>query len=99
MRRDRGLAWFLLVALIGAGCSAEESSNSTEEFATESDDRDETAMLGDDFDIGTVSTNGFDKGPTRGFSANLGTNGRTCSTCHVRNQAWTITPEYVRGLR
>src|SRR5262249_34512689 len=106
MHRDRGRAWFFLVALIGAGCSAVESSNSTQEDATTGDDRadvgdatDETGMLGDDFEIGTVWTNGFDKGPTGGFSRSLGTNGRTCNTCHVRSQAWTITPEYVRGLR
>ena len=30
------------------------------------------------------------------FFADLGTNGRTCFTCHRPAQAWTITPEEVR---
>ena len=30
------------------------------------------------------------------FFKDLGTNGRRCSTCHLPNQAWTITPEDVQ---
>jgi cytochrome c peroxidase len=33
-----------------------------------------------------------------GFSANLGTNGRSCATCHVAEDAWTLTPKHARSL-
>jgi cytochrome c peroxidase len=48
--------------------------------------------------LGTVSTNGFSAGTTNGFFANLGTNGRTCQTCHVEANAWTFTPQHARSL-
>src|SRR3569832_1902342 len=37
----------------------------------------------------------FSAGPPKGtdpFFASLGTNGRSCATCHVAAQGWTITP-------
>ena len=46
----------------------------------------------------SVSTDGFSTGSTNGFRANLGTNGRTCATCHVEADAWTYTPQHARGL-
>lgn len=48
--------------------------------------------------LGTVSTNGFSAGNTNGFFADLGTNGRTCNTCHVEEEAWTFTPQQARTL-
>jgi len=27
------------------------------------------------------------------FFQNLGSNGRTCNSCHVSSEAWTVTPE------
>jgi len=48
--------------------------------------------------LGSVSTNGFSAGSTDGFFANLGTNGRTCGTCHVEADAWTFTPQHARSL-
>ncbi len=48
--------------------------------------------------LATLSTNAFDTGDTRGFFANLGTNGRTCGTCHVAADAWTFTPMHARSL-
>lgn len=43
----------------------------------------------------TYSTAGFiDFG--NAFFKQLGTNGRTCATCHVPTEGWTITPEGVR---
>jgi cytochrome c peroxidase len=30
------------------------------------------------------------------FFQNLGTNGRTCGTCHQADQGWTVTPEKIR---
>jgi hypothetical protein len=32
------------------------------------------------------------------FFASLGTNGRSCSTCHQADQGWTITPQGVRDV-
>ncbi len=48
--------------------------------------------------IESDSTNAFSPGATNGFFANLGTNGRTCNTCHVVEEGWTITPGHARGL-
>ncbi len=48
--------------------------------------------------LATVSTDNFDTGSSNGFFANLGTNGRTCGTCHVESNAWTFTPRYARSL-
>ncbi|HEX4375901.1 MAG TPA: hypothetical protein VHZ99_01990 [Steroidobacteraceae bacterium] len=44
------------------------------------------------------SANRFGTGKTNGFFANLGTNGRTCGTCHVQEDAWTFTPSHARQL-
>jgi cytochrome c peroxidase len=44
------------------------------------------------------STNNFNTGTTNGFFANLGTNGRTCASCHVEANAWTFTPLHARLL-
>jgi cytochrome c peroxidase len=46
----------------------------------------------------SVSTDAFDTGETNGFFANLGTNGRTCGTCHVESDAWTFTPSHAQSL-
>ncbi|MEO6771923.1 MAG: hypothetical protein ABI467_02750 [Kofleriaceae bacterium] len=35
--------------------------------------------------------------PSDPFFAALGTNGRSCSTCHVASQGWTITPAFVQA--
>ena len=48
--------------------------------------------------IESKSTNAFSAGATNGFFADLGTNGRTCGTCHVIEDGWTITPGHARGL-
>jgi cytochrome c peroxidase len=48
--------------------------------------------------IESDSTNAFAPGASNGFFADLGTNGRTCNTCHVVEDGWTITPRHVRGL-
>ena len=46
----------------------------------------------------SVSTNGFNVGATDGFFANLGTNGRTCGSCHLQVNAWTFTPAHAQSL-
>jgi len=48
--------------------------------------------------LDSVSTDRFNTGSTNGFFANLGTNGRTCGTCHVEADAWTFTPQHARSL-
>jgi hypothetical protein len=46
----------------------------------------------------TTSTNDFATVTTNGFFANLGTNGRTCNTCHLEQDAWTLTPGSAQAL-
>ena len=41
--------------------------------------------------LASASSGNFDPGPPNGFFTDLGTNGRTCNTCHVKENAWTIT--------
>jgi cytochrome c peroxidase len=48
--------------------------------------------------LSSLSTNGFGTGATNGFFANLGTNGRTCGTCHVQENAWTFNPAHAQAL-
>jgi len=53
-------------------------------------------------DLGVLqsySSNDFNTGPTNGFFVSLGTNGRSCSTCHVEANAWTFTPRHAQLLR
>ena|GEM_PF-4786200 len=62
-------------------------------------DSDQTQLTVDGSGVlGSVSTNGFGTGTTNGFFANLGTNGRTCGTCHVEADAWTFTPQHAQSL-
>jgi hypothetical protein len=49
-------------------------------------------------ELATLSTNSFNAGTTNGFFASLGSNGRTCSTCHVEANAWTFTPQHAQSL-
>jgi hypothetical protein len=44
----------------------------------------------------TASPNAIDQTAKNPFFHNFGTNGRTCGTCHVENQGWTITPVEVQ---
>ncbi|HZO23671.1 MAG TPA: hypothetical protein VFB37_14300, partial [Steroidobacteraceae bacterium] len=46
----------------------------------------------------STSTNGFHTGVTNGFFTRLGTNGRTCATCHVEADAWALTPRHAQQL-
>ena len=43
------------------------------------------------------SPSAFDAGASNGFFANLGSNGRTCNTCHLEASGWTITPSDAQG--
>lgn len=46
----------------------------------------------------SASTNNFRVGTTNGFFSKLGSNGRTCSTCHLKQEAWTFTPRHAQQL-
>lgn len=48
--------------------------------------------------LGTSSTNGFNGGSTNGFFVPLGTNSRTCSTCHIADDAYSISPATVKNV-
>lgn len=51
-------------------------------------------------DLGQIeseSPGAFDAGASNGFFASLGSNGRTCNTCHLEGSAWTFTPADARG--
>jgi cytochrome c peroxidase len=48
--------------------------------------------------VESYSTNTFASGTSGGFFASLGTNGRTCNTCHVQENAWSITPAFARTV-
>lgn len=48
--------------------------------------------------IETTSTGAFATGITGGFFAQLGSNGRTCNTCHIESSGWTFTPAAAQGL-
>jgi cytochrome c peroxidase len=46
--------------------------------------------------LGTLSTTGsFDT--TNPFFQSLGTNGRSCATCHVAGDAWSVTPPHIQA--
>jgi len=48
--------------------------------------------------FGVLSTFGTKGGvdPSNAFFQNLGTNGRTCGSCHVSSTAWTISPPEIQ---
>src|SRR5690348_14400053 len=46
--------------------------------------------------LGTYSTGGAID-VTNPFFQNLGTNGRTCNSCHVSSTAWTVSPPEVQA--
>ncbi|MGH7294038.1 MAG: hypothetical protein ACRELB_03850, partial [Polyangiaceae bacterium] len=46
----------------------------------------------------TASTSAFDAGATGAFFASLGSNGRTCNTCHLEGSGWTFTPADAQSL-
>jgi cytochrome c peroxidase len=46
--------------------------------------------------VRTVSTSG-EAEVSNAFFQSLGSNGRSCATCHQASDAWTITPEHIRA--
>jgi hypothetical protein len=85
-----------------AGCLADLGSDQAADTSGSDDSAESNINLQHRADpaglIESTSSNGFDAGTTNGFFADLGTNGRTCNTCHVVEDGWTITPAHARGL-
>lgn len=49
--------------------------------------------------IGSVSTTGsIDRSADNPFFASLGSNGRTCGSCHFERAGWSITPAIARSI-
>jgi cytochrome c peroxidase len=57
-------------------------------------------IVTDDFigKLGTASTNGFNGGSANAFFTPLGTNNRTCETCHISDDAYTISPATAKNV-
>lgn len=94
----------LVAALFGStGCSASADGAGTDVQSSDQALSPKKPALShtDRDDSGTIestSTNQFDSGSTGGFFASLGTNGRTCDSCHLQKDGWGLTPADVQGL-
>ncbi|HEY3820450.1 MAG TPA: hypothetical protein VGL81_24965 [Polyangiaceae bacterium] len=105
--RAAGVGFWGMCILSLAGCSG--SVGSLDPSGSEETGRVDQAVANKNTDtvhqdtddpgqIESDSTNAFDAGTTNGFFANLGTNGRTCNTCHLQADGWTFTPSEASGL-
>jgi cytochrome c peroxidase len=98
------LCWFVSLSPFAIGCLGD--GQAPEEVAVEAlkpapnrQERPDLAGLPDSSGlIASTSTNAFSAGATNGFFSDLGSNGRTCNTCHVIEDGWTITPAHARTL-
>jgi cytochrome c peroxidase len=102
MRAHEGLGMSLGIVVAMAACSSGDDGMPPQlgqvGAHTQSAHCDETQDSSDALgEIQTYSTSSFDTGSTNGFSSNLGTNGRTCSTCHVESEGWTIAAAGVQA--
>ncbi len=89
-RRTKASSTSLTFALLIAGCFITQTgtAGSGDVIVTE----DPVGKLG------TSSTNSFNGGSTNGFFTPLGTNGRSCNTCHVSDNAWTVSPDHAKQI-
>jgi cytochrome c peroxidase len=80
----------VLVCLVATGCVADvagfdDGSGISLSPSSANGSKDDTGF-GDTFDAsGSIDT-------SNAFFTSLGTNGRSCATCHVQSEGWTITP-------
>jgi cytochrome c peroxidase len=88
----------VVLALIASAAMIAAASEPSVGDAHDGDSDSTQVTFDSDGLLASLSTAGFNAGTTNGFFANLGTNGRTCGTCHVQSDAWTITPRHVRML-
>jgi cytochrome c peroxidase len=89
----------LVIAFLIVGCFVTRAG--TDDFKVDSSrgGGGELIVTNDPFGkLGTASTNRFNGGSTNGFFVPLGTNGRTCVTCHVADDAYTISPGTVKKV-
>lgn len=94
----------LSAALLGAaGCSAYADGADADSVQTSTRELSASVPLvhSDSDAVGTIetaSTNQFDSGDTDGFFASLGTNRRTCNSCHLEQNGWGLSPADVKRL-
>ena len=80
----------VLACLVASGCVADvagfdDGSGITLTANSANGSKDDTGF-GDTFDAsGPIDT-------SNPFFKSLGTNGRSCGTCHIQSEGWTITP-------
>jgi hypothetical protein len=87
--RPRTLATFGLTLLLAATVATRGRARADDHA------RDLQPFLDASGTVQTLSTNGaFDADSP--FYQSLGTNGRSCATCHQASDGWTITPAHVR---
>jgi cytochrome c peroxidase len=82
--RVRRILWVCTVAIASLLASGPLASGQQSEIDT----RDPSGVLR----TITIDSNPLDLTPSNPFFQSLGTNGRSCSSCHVASSAWTITP-------
>lgn len=88
----------VIAVLVLASCGLPEAPAESEELGidTENLDQDLYPFSNPSGILLTVSKTGrIDR--NNPFFKSLGTNGRTCETCHAANQAWTISPPAVKA--
>jgi hypothetical protein len=96
----------LAVAGVAAGCAEmdEDEPALSSPVATlgEGGEGSRTSGLDvSDDGLGTTasfSSNDFNAGPSQAFFSALGTNKRTCNSCHQKDQGWSISAGHVKGL-
>ncbi len=100
--------WVVLVAVgaVAVGCGEMEEDDELARFpSVQTVGEGEVAVTGG-LDVaadglGTTasfSTNHFNAGMTKAFFSALGTNRRSCNSCHLKDQGWTIAAARVRAL-
>ena len=86
-RSTTGVALLVLAAMVAALATAYAASATT----------DRARLLTFPNPSGVLATAGFgDADAANPFFQELGTNGRTCATCHLPAQGWSITPAELR---
>jgi hypothetical protein len=101
MKRHLGPSPFLFVYVALSACSAASVANESESVA-----RDEVALSGNSLFDAARNLSGFVLTATVSgtldeaspYFQSLGTNGRTCGSCHHEAQGWTITPRQLQSL-
>jgi hypothetical protein len=88
-----GCIGVLLLSTVACGSESIEPSESTDSALRRRDMLDATRDASGKVQTAS-STGAIDT--TNPFFQSLGTNGRTCNSCHVASQGWTVTPA---GLR